>query len=91
MAVQELLLVYGLAWIDERYYKRHKCEAWQLLEWFIHPENKELLAETIKQCRNNPGELKDTPNCINAQEAKRRRWGQYAIYCNFHLSDKNGK
>ena len=50
----------------------------QTVEWFMKPENREIRDETIKQCRNNPGELKDTPNCINAEEAKRRRWGQRA-------------
>lgn len=50
----------------------------QTVEWFMRPENKEILTETLKQCRNNPGELKDTPNCVNAEEAKRRRWGQRA-------------
>ena len=32
MTIQELLLVYGLAWIDERYCHRPECEAWRLLE-----------------------------------------------------------
>ena len=50
----------------------------QTVEWFMKPENREVLDETLKQCRNNPGELRDTPNCINAEEAKRKRWGQRA-------------
>lgn len=29
----------------------------------------ELLARTISQCRDNPGELHDTPNCRNAEAA----------------------
>ena len=32
MTIQELLLIYGLAWIDERYCKRSECDAWRLLE-----------------------------------------------------------
>lgn len=32
MTMQEMLLVYGLAWIDERYCRRPECEAWRLLE-----------------------------------------------------------
>ncbi|PDT26705.1 hypothetical protein CO660_26620 [Rhizobium sp. L9] len=28
-----------------------------------------LLARIIVQCRNNPGELSDTPNCRNAEAA----------------------
>ncbi len=28
-----------------------------------------LLSRTISDCRNNPGELRDTPNCRNAEAA----------------------
>ena len=28
-----------------------------------------LLARTIGECRNNPGELRNTPNCRNAEAA----------------------
>ncbi|ANK94200.1 MULTISPECIES: EexN family lipoprotein [Rhizobium] len=28
-----------------------------------------LLAKIIVECRNNPGELRDTPNCCNAEAA----------------------
>ncbi|OWV73044.1 hypothetical protein ATY77_08550 [Rhizobium sp. R634] len=28
-----------------------------------------LLAKIIGECRNNPGELRDTPNCRNAEAA----------------------
>ena len=50
----------------------------QTVEWFMRPENREILEVTLKLCRNNPGELKDTPNCVNAGEAEHRRWGQRA-------------
>ncbi|QAB00948.1 MULTISPECIES: EexN family lipoprotein [Agrobacterium tumefaciens complex] len=29
----------------------------------------ELLTRTISDCRDNPGELRDTPNCRNAEAA----------------------
>lgn len=29
----------------------------------------ELLARTISDCRDNPGELRNTPNCRNAEAA----------------------
>ncbi|RVT74342.1 hypothetical protein EM858_17425 [Agrobacterium sp. CNPSo 2736] len=32
----------------------------------------ELLARTISQCRDNPGELRNTPNCRNAEAADGR-------------------
>jgi hypothetical protein len=31
-----------------------------------------LLADQIVKCRNNPGELADTPNCRNAEAANGR-------------------
>ena len=48
------------------------------VEWFLNPENKAVLDETLKQCKNNPGVRKDDPNCINAQEALHKRWGRRA-------------
>lgn len=32
----------------------------------------ELLIRTISDCRDNPGELRDTPNCRNAEAADGR-------------------
>jgi len=32
-------------------------------------DNPDILKETIEKCRNDPGNLEDTPNCINAEEA----------------------
>lgn len=29
----------------------------------------ELLTRTMSECRNNPGKLRDTPNCRNAEAA----------------------
>ena len=48
------------------------------VEWFLQPENKAVLDETLAQCKNNPGVLKDDPNCINALEAQHKRWGKRA-------------
>lgn len=42
------------------------------VEWFMKPENKVVLDETLQQCKNNPGMLKDDPNCINAAAAQRK-------------------
>lgn len=33
------------------------------------PKNKTILKAKIKECRNNPSELANTPNCINAKKA----------------------
>ncbi|NKJ09620.1 EexN family lipoprotein [Rhizobium sp. SG741] len=37
------------------------------VEEFLADE--QLLANTIAKCRNNPGELQGTPNCMNAAAA----------------------
>lgn len=31
--------------------------------------DEELLAEHVEKCRNNPGDLAQTPNCVNAAAA----------------------
>lgn len=36
--------------------------------WFF--DHRDELAVTLKTCRDNPGELATTPNCINANEAR---------------------
>ena len=33
-------------------------------------QNAEMRTKTLQECRNNPGELEDTPNCINAEQAQ---------------------
>ncbi|GAB0153219.1 EexN family lipoprotein [Marinobacterium sp. BA1] len=38
---------------DVEYYKTHEKER----------------TEKLAECKNNPGELRETPNCINAQKA----------------------
>jgi hypothetical protein len=40
------------------------------VEWF-KTHNNERQA-TLEECANNPGELKDTPNCSNALEAEKQ-------------------
>lgn len=40
------------------------------VEWF--KEHAQERQATLETCANNPGELKDTPKCINAVEAERQ-------------------
>ncbi|NWN81749.1 MAG: EexN family lipoprotein [Halomonas sp.] len=38
------------------------------VDWYKqHEAEREAM---LDKCRNNPGELKDDPNCVNAHEAK---------------------
>ncbi len=38
--------------------------------WFF--DHREELALTLKECRDNPGERGNTPNCVNANEARNK-------------------
>lgn len=41
------------------------------VEWYLAHEDE--LDAKIEECKNNPGELSKTPNCINAGQAERKR------------------
>ena len=45
-------------------------EETRTVDWYISHESE--LKEKLNECGNNPGLLKDTPNCINAKEAHNR-------------------
>ena len=38
--------------------------------WFF--DHRDELAVTLKTCRDNPGDLAKTPNCVNAVEARNK-------------------
>lgn len=40
------------------------------VDWYLAPENKAALEAKLSECRNNPGELGDTPDCENALTAE---------------------
>lgn len=42
------------------------------VDWYMAPENKAALEAQLKECRNNPGELEETPICQNALTAESR-------------------
>ncbi|MCB5205164.1 EexN family lipoprotein [Neorhizobium sp. T786] len=42
----------------------------QTVEWYL--EHKAERDTMFKHCKNNPGELRDHPNCLNAREAHRK-------------------
>lgn len=44
-------------------------EETKTVEWYQAPENKAALEAKLAECRNNPGELRKTPNCENARKA----------------------
>ena len=50
------------------------AEETRTVEWYLKPENKTALETKLAECKNNPGELKDTPNCINARKAREKQF-----------------
>ncbi len=36
-------------------------------QWYL--ENKDAMTSKVAQCQNNPGQLKNNPDCINAKAA----------------------
>lgn len=44
-----------------------KKEGVHTVAWFL--EHQDVMNITLEKCSNNPGELLQTPNCINALEA----------------------
>jgi PBP1b-binding outer membrane lipoprotein LpoB len=48
--------------------KQEQAEVVQSVDWY--KENTVERTERLAQCRANPGELADTPNCINAEQAE---------------------
>lgn len=44
-------------------------EETKTVECYMNPANKPALDAKLAECKNNPGQLKDTPNCVNARAA----------------------
>jgi len=48
-----------------------KAETVQTMDWYkTHDAERK---EMIDQCKNNPGELMLTPNCVNAKKARNQK------------------
>ncbi len=41
------------------------------VEWY--ESNPDEMKAMVKRCADNPGELKDAPNCVNARNAMRKQ------------------
>ena len=49
-------------------FDKEPSEETMTVEWYM--ENGPARAEKLSQCNDNPGELKETPNCQNAVRAE---------------------
>lgn len=48
------------------------CDSEKIYDVQYYRDNAEIRSAKLEECKNNPGELKDHPNCVNALEAKHR-------------------
>lgn len=49
-------------------------EETKTVEWYLQPENTAALEAKRKECKDNPGELANTPNCQNSKAAKQAQF-----------------
>ena len=45
-------------------------EKTKTVEYYMQPENAQELEAKVKECKNDPGGVGLTPNCINASKAE---------------------
>ena len=50
------------------------AEETRTVEWYLQPGNKAAWDAKLAECKNNPGELGNTPNCVNARKAADRQF-----------------
>lgn len=42
------------------------------VDWYMDPANKAAYEAKLAECKNNPGGMKDDPNCMNAMTAQHK-------------------
>lgn len=62
---QTLLVVFAI-------FSLTACDNEETYDVQYYRDNAEIRSAKIKECKNNPGELKNNPNCVNALEAEHR-------------------
>lgn len=69
--MKKLILLALLPFILLSGCETQKTEVTQTVDWYMSHDTER--AEMLSKCRNNPGELKEDPNCINAMNANRMK------------------
>ena len=72
MRMSKILLIGALAVLPLTFAGCKQKEETRTVDWYMAPENEAVFEAKLKECRNNPGELKDTPNCQNAELANHK-------------------
>ena len=78
MRINKVLLLAALALLLLAFTGCDKKEETKTVDWYMAPENKAALEAKLAECRNNPGELKDTPNYQNAALARHKLFARPA-------------
>lgn len=72
MRINKMILLAAVALLSLAFTGCEKKEETKTVDWYMAPENEAALEAKLKECRNNPGELGNTPNCQNAELANHR-------------------
>lgn len=72
MHVQKIMAVLFLLLLPAAMAGCNEKKEVKTVDWYMAPENKATLEATLKECNNNPGQLKDDPNCENAALAQHK-------------------
>ncbi len=72
MRMNKMVLLAAFALLPLAFTGCEKKEETKTVDWYMAPENKAAFEAKLKECRNNPGELGNTPNCQNAELANHK-------------------
>ena len=72
MHINKMILLMALAVLPLAFTGCEKKEETKTVDWYMAPENQAAFEAKLKECRNNPGELGNTPNCQNAELANHK-------------------
>lgn len=72
MRIDKMVLLAAFALLPLAFIGCEKKEETKTVDWYMAPENKAAFEAKLKECRNNPGELGNTPNCQNAELANHK-------------------
>ena len=70
MTIKASILVIAVAAALTGCNESDRSQQTRTVSWFF--EHRDELQATLKACRDNPGERGTTPDCINANEARKK-------------------
>ena len=89
MRTYKIFLLSALALFPLTFTGCDKKEEVKTVEWYMAPENKAAYEAKLAECRNNPGGLKDDPNCINAATARHKLFARGGTNIELDFSDRS--